>query len=1089
MNFTGERFIPGIEDIDSEIQIEHLQRYQSVTCLIKNKIVLDAACGEGYGSDILSKTAQQVYGVDIDEQSIKHAKETYGKSNLDFLVGSIEKLPFEDEFFDVVISFETIEHVSEDLQNKFLKEIKRVLKKDGLLIISTPNKEIYSEYRNYSNPFHIKEFYKDEFYSFLKSSFKNVEFFYQLRESAFLLSSVNNQSFTNLETKNEFSEKSKYIVAICSEEVNLNFDISSVIVEDGMFNRKMERILQLQNEVEERNKHIAFLDDSIEGNNRYITSLNQTIEENNRCITSLNQTIEQKNNSNMQLAEENKQIQKKYKDLIQDNNTIKETKKELRQGILNLQAENEVLKEKERFLNNILESDGWKLLLKYYKVRDKIVPSNGKVRFFLKMFKKIFVDRNFKMLNKENFKKFFYYYKNQNLSMLENRVDNYIERHTSDSQSFHLLIEQPTQNYEKLVFEKFEKPKVSIIIPVYNQWHYTYACLKSIYLQTQNIPYEVIIADDMSNDETVNITDYVVNVKTIRDGENRGFLLNCNNAAKYADGDYIFFLNNDTQVQEGWLDSLIQLIESDQQIGMVGSKLVYPDGRLQEAGGIIWDDASGWNYGRLDDPTKPEYNYVKEVDYISGAAIMIRKKLWQTIGGFDERYVPAYFEDSDLAFEVRKHGFKVKLQPKSVVVHFEGISHGVNVSEGIKRYQELNKTKFVEKWSDVLGQEHFKNGECVFQARDKSKKKKTIVVIDHYVPHFDKDAGSRTTYHYLKLFIEMGLNVKFIGDNYYRHEPYTTEIERLGVEVLYNPYNFKNIDQWFKQNGKEVNYVYMNRPHISIKYVDLIKKYTNAKIIYYGHDLHFLREYREYELTGNESLKKSAEEWKKTEFDLYEKSDVIYYPSDVEVQEIKKHYPNINAKAIPAYIFDEKELSNQKVFDDTANLLFVGGFGHKPNIDAVLWFVSSVFPLILEKKPNMKFYIVGSNPPEEITSLSSNNIVVTGFVSDEELIQLYNQCRMVVVPLRYGAGVKGKVVEAMYYQIPIVTTLVGAEGIIGSENILLIAETELDFARKIIDLYDDLESLKLLSKASIGYINENFTSKAVQKIISTDISN
>lgn len=1075
MNFTGERFIPGIEDVDNEIQIEHLQRYQSVTELVKNKTVLDAACGEGYGSDILSKSAYHVYGLDIDEQSIKHAKETYGKLNIDFLVGSIEKLPFEDAFFDVIVSFETIEHVNEDLQNKFLNEIKRVLKKDGLLIISTPNKEVYSEYRNYSNPFHVKEFYKDEFYDFLKSRFKNVDFYYQLRESTFLLSNEKNQFFTNLETKKEYSRTAKYIVAICSEEISPKLDISSVIVEDAVFNKKIERIIQLQNEVEERNKHI--------------TSLNETMEKNNKHIVSLQQTVKEKENINTQLTSESKQIQNQYNKLSEDIMRIKEIEKELRQRINNFESENEILKEKERFLNNILVSDGWRLLLKYYKVRDAIIPTEGKFGLFLKMFKKVIIDRNFKMINKENIKKFSYYYKNQELSMLENRVDNYIERQTNGSQEFQLSIEEQTQNFERIIFEKFDKPKVSIIIPVYNQWNYTYACMKSISLQTKNIPYEVIIADDMSNDETVNIAEYVENVKIIRDGENRGFLLNCNNAAKYADGDYIFFLNNDTQVQEGWLDSLIQLIESDQHIGMVGSKLVYPDGRLQEAGGIIWDDASGWNYGRLDDPTKPEYNYVKEVDYISGAAIMIRKSLWQTIGGFDERYVPAYFEDSDLAFEVRKHGFKVMLQPKSVVVHFEGISHGVNVSEGVKRYQELNKTKFIEKWSNVLSREHYKNGECVFKARDKSKYRKTIVVIDHYVPHFDKDAGSRTTYHYLKLFTEMGLNVKFIGDNYYKHEPYTTEIEKLGVEVLYQPYNYKTIDQWFKQNGKEIDYVYMNRPHISVKYIDIIKKYTNSKIIYYGHDLHFLREYREYKLTGNESLKKSAEEWKKTEFDLYDKSDVIYYPSDVEVQEIKKHYPNINAKAIPAYIFDEQELSNQKVFDDTADILFVGGFGHKPNIDAVLWFVSYVFPLILDKKPSMKFYIVGSNPPDEIKSLSSNNIIVTGFVTDEELIKLYNQCRIVVVPLRYGAGVKGKVVEAMYYQLPIVTTPIGAEGIIGSENILLIAETELDFATKVLDLYDDIESLKVLSKASINYINENFTSKAVQKIISPDISN
>ena len=125
------------------------------------------------------------------------------------------------------------------------------------------------------------------------------------------------------------------------------------------------------------------------------------------------------------------------------------------------------------------------------------------------------------------------------------------------------------------------------------------------------------------------------------------------------------FLNNDTQVQPDWLSSLVDLIESDETIGMVGSKLVYPDGRLQEAGGIIWNNASGWNYGHLDDPMKPEYNYVKEVDYISGASLMIRKSLWESIGGFDERYVPAYYEDADLAFEVRKHGYKVVYQPKS----------------------------------------------------------------------------------------------------------------------------------------------------------------------------------------------------------------------------------------------------------------------------------------------------------------------------------------------------------------------------------------------------------------------------------------
>lgn len=296
------------------------------------------------------------------------------------------------------------------------------------------------------------------------------------------------------------------------------------------------------------------------------------------------------------------------------------------------------------------------------------------------------------------------------------RIDSYVDRHDDNNQQTELQLYTVT-NYDELEFNHFEKPLVSIIIPVYNQWKYTYSCLASILENTPDLTYEVIIADDMSTDETIDIEKIVKNITIVRDGVNRGFLLNCNNAAKSARGKYVFFLNNDTNVQANWLSSLVELIEPEPSIGMVGSKLVYPDGRLQEAGGIIWNDASGWNYGRLDDPEKPEYNYVKEADYISGAAILIRHTIWQELGGFDERYVPAYFEDTDLAFEVRRLGYKVLLQPKSVIVHFEGISHGTDTSNGIKSYQVTNKEKFMDKWKEELLRDQFPNAEHIFGPR------------------------------------------------------------------------------------------------------------------------------------------------------------------------------------------------------------------------------------------------------------------------------------------------------------------------------------------------------------------------------------
>ena len=272
-------------------------------------------------------------------------------------------------------------------------------------------------------------------------------------------------------------------------------------------------------------------------------------------------------------------------------------------------------------------------------------------------------------------------------------------------------------SHAPLSFEKTASPLVTIIIPCRNEWAFTHSCLYAIRNNTTAIPCEIVVADDTSTDETENIANLVAGVTVVRNTVNLGFLRNCNNAANTAKGKYLVFLNNDTNVQKGWLNSLLETIERDPMIGMVGPKFVYPDGKLQEAGGIIWNDASGWNYGKWDDPDRQQYNFARETDYISGACLMIRKALWEEIGGFDERYAPAYYEDSDLAFEVRKRGFKVVYQPASVVVHFEGTTCGTDSGKGIKKYQEINRAKFFRKWETVLKNEHFLPGQVRYAVK------------------------------------------------------------------------------------------------------------------------------------------------------------------------------------------------------------------------------------------------------------------------------------------------------------------------------------------------------------------------------------
>ena len=640
-----------------------------------------------------------------------------------------------------------------------------------------------------------------------------------------------------------------------------------------------------------------------------------------------------------------------------------------------------------------------------------------------------------------------------------------------------------------LIFPKFAAPKVSIVIPVYNQVGYTYACLASILENTNDVSYEIIIADDVSSDATKEIGNYVKNIGVCRNMVNMGFLKNCNNAVRYARGEYVMFLNNDTQVTPNWLSSLVELIEADSSIGMVGSKLIYPDGRLQEAGGILWSDGSGWNYGRLDNPDKSQYNYVKDVDYISGAAILLSNKLWKEIGGFDELFAPAYCEDSDLAFAVRNKGFRVVYQPRSVVIHFEGISNGTDIyGTGMKHHQIENSKKLKEKWASEFAKQSYNNGNPnPFRARERSQDKPIILFIDHYVPTFDKDAGSKTTMQYIQMFINKGYIVKFLGDNLLNEEPYTSILQQLGVEVIYGTEYHTGIWDWIKDNAEYIDFVYMNRPHISSKYVDFIKLNTNCKIIYYGHDLHFLRESREFELTGNVKKRKEAEYWKGMETSIMRKADMSYYPSEIEVAAINKIDRNINVKAIIAYVYEEFLNAGEinENFEDREGLLFVGGFAHTPNVDAVLWFARDVYPLI-RKKLEIPFYIVGSKVTDEIKALEGEGIAVKGFVSDEELKELYAKCKLAVVPLRYGAGVKGKVIEAIYNAVPIVTTSIGAEGIPNAGEILNIADEAELFAEEVCRLYENNDKLSEICKISQQYIKEYHSIETVWQIIKDD---
>ena len=774
-----------------------------------------------------------------------------------------------------------------------------------------------------------------------------------------------------------------------------------------------------------------------------------------------------------------------------------ETVRQLETELNNKNGHIELLLESDRELERIQGSRSWRFISVIWKIRDIVLPKNSRRRLVLKLFYQ-FLRHPIQFLGKINKQRI----KRLMDGMQTGQVQDTMERMNRcfDTGDVHAdpvcLLKVPEErkdggalhfeDYERFSVPTSQNPVVSIVIPVYNQFHYTYACLKSIARYSGDIPYEVLIANDCSTDMTTRLEEIIDGVKVITNKENLRFLRNCNHTAKEAKGRYILFLNNDTQVQPNWLQPLIDLIESDEAIGMVGSKLIYPDGRLQEAGGILWKDASAWNYGHCQNPAMPEYNYVKEVDYISGAAIMIRTELWKQLGGFDEAFAPAYCEDSDLAFQVRAAGYKVMYQPKSVVVHFEGVSNGTDTSSGQKAYQVVNQKKFYEKWKDVLEREHNPNGVDPFRARDRSLRKKTLLMIDHYVPQFDKDAGSRSMFQYLKLFVSQGYNVKFLGDNFYQHEPYTTILQQMGIEVLYGVWYRDHWREWIEQNADDFDYIFLSRPHITVKYVDFVKEKTRAKLVYYGHDLHFLREQKKYESTGDPKAMEASIKFKKMESFIFEKVDTIYYLNNEELENVAAIAPAAHVVKSVINIFEEIP-DVDYVPGDRRDILFVGGFGHDPNVDAILWTVREIMPRIWDADPDIKLRVVGSNATKEVMELASDRVILEGFVPDETLQKIYASSRVVLVPLRYGGGIKGKVVEAMRYGLPVVTTETGAEGLDGIERFVPIAQkTPEDMAEKLLALYHDDAALIRISRQEVKYIQENMSVSHALSILEKD---
>ena len=618
------------------------------------------------------------------------------------------------------------------------------------------------------------------------------------------------------------------------------------------------------------------------------------------------------------------------------------------------------------------------------------------------------------------------------------------------------------------------QPRVSIVIPVYNKLDYTLACLDSIARQLPQVSIEVLVVDDGSTDATEPRLSIREDLRYLRNPQNLGFVGSCNRGAQAACGEFIFFLNNDTVVHEGWLDHLVQIFKDVPDVGLVGSKLIYPDGRLQEAGGIIWTDATGWNWGRLADPTAPEFSFTRDVDYCSGAALLIRRALFIELGGFDECYAPAYYEDTDLAFTVRSLGLRVLYQPLSQITHYEGITAGTDLTSGMKAYQVRNCERFREKWQMELAAHGDFQSRPLRLSADRRPRARMLVV-DACTPTPDQDSGSLDMFNYLRLLSEFGYRITFIpGADLLHFGRYTTSLQAMGVECLYHPH-ISSVEQVLETRGSEFDAVMLVRVTMAFGLVHKVRACcSRAPIIFNTVDLHFLREQRLAELETGCSSSPQSEELKNQELAVIAAADTTIVISPVEKDLLASELPGARVRVIPIL----REIPGRSVSDAVRDgIVFVGGFRHLPNVDAMLWFCSEIWPLIRLKLPAVELSIIGSHMVPEVHALEGDGVRVLGFV--EDIAPIFAQARLSVAPLRYGAGQKGKVVTSLGFGVPCVITSVAAEGLrLGDEEGALIADTAADFAAAVVRLYQDPVLWQRLSDGGLARVESEFSLNA-----------
>ena len=1160
MEFTGERFVP---EVHGAIELEHLHRYYLAKEVVQGKIVLDIASGEGYGSYILSKIANKVIGVDISEEAVTHAKNKYVSDNLDFLVGSCAAIPLPDNSVDVIVSFETIEHHTE--HEKMMEEIKRILKIDGCLIISSPDKLEYSDKPNYSNPHHVKELYRDEFKDLLTKYFKYQHIYGQRIAYGSAIMSENAVSeIATYQLNDQFAKpycgiaNAIYLIAITSDvhlpvlgsglleqsvdnseavqawkqktaDLHSQFDgiITKLSTEAVEFNLTLT---EYNKKLSEKSSHLIEREQRLAELNHHLTDRDARVAELNHHLTDRDARVAKLNNyligRDGRLAELNNHLIERDGLLVKLNNYLTDRDRRLAELDKTLADRDGRFKEIEArlqecnahlvlCLQNIADirvSHSWRITapLRFVSRQVKRVPIAIKLALpaiklgggvgstvikACRLYRRegiAGIKRGFRLAALSNSPANEVLVPRTSIPALTTSSQNEVFDHKEDfKQKASVELNDFLKSEARLVFNAERLPRVSIIIVVWNSVHLTYKCLKALLDEqaTNNCPdFEVIIFNNASSDKTSELLAVVDGIQVINSDENIGFLLGCNKAAEIVRGDAILLLNSDAFVRSGALYAAYAALYSEKNIGAVGGRIVLPSGVLQEAGSIVWADGSTVGYCRGAPEDYPAAMYRRQVDYCSGAFLMTPVSVWRNLKGFDESYVPAYYEEVDYCLRVRESGFIVLYQPWAVIDHFEFGSESKQ-GDSIKLMLK-NRERLVSTHKDWLTTKAFSNtnSNLLKACNTATPKIGRLLVFDDQVPFESLGAGLPRMRALLNVAANNGWQVTFFA----LHRPdINWEQARREfhpeIEFVTNVSQHK-IEHFLKARTGLIDVMIISRPN-NMKILNECFDHSpellnNFKLIYDAEAVFSVRDMLLSKMNGEIKSLDSYTKAIDDEVAIGKYADAITCVSVAESFEFSKRLP----ATVSVLNHSISATENIAPFQDRNGFLFVGRLleANAPNRLGLAWFVKHVWPLIRQTIPNATLQVVGHITPVH-SDIISEGVVVRGAVAD--LSEVYSQARVFIAPIQFAAGIPIKIIEAAAAGLPVVGTTLMTQQLGWTSGVeIQDADAAGQMALKAIELHENIELWNRQSNAALVRVANEFSSRSFSESLLSILS-